>query len=185
MNSSSINRFAFTNFVVNQFFRSFDDAHPFLMLAEWAFGATDLSVNLEQMMQYPTKSPPHVIAYSGYRDEIFPDTAQRITYMALGSDLLGDDIGNRANNTMMPHMALAGAGQLSYPASNNFQTPFGDRLNVVMRYRGNNIALLNSGHEVMFEDDAIKHQYGCFLEYLGNGNTPFMSVGGNQGDPCF
>ena len=186
MNSSFINRFAFTNFVVHQYlFHAFDDAHPFLMLAEWAFAETDLSVSLTEMMQYPTKSPPHVLSYSGYRDEIFPDTAQRITYMALGADLLGEDIGNRDDNTMMPHMALAGAEQIAYPTTANFPTPFGDRLNVVMRYRGKNIALLNSGHEVMFEDGEIKHQYGCFLEYLSNDEMPIMNIGNSQGDPCW
>ena len=186
MNSSFINRFAYTNLVVNQYlFHAFDDAHPFLMLTEWAFGETDLSVSMTEMMHYPSKSPPHVLSYSGYRDEIFPDTAQRITYMALGADLLGDDIGTRDDNTMLPHMVLAGAEQLSYPTSVNFPTPFGDRLNVVMRYRGKNIALLNSGHEVMFEDGEIKHQYGCFLEYLGNDEMPVMNIGNSQGDACW
>ncbi|MGC1507472.1 hypothetical protein [Ketobacter sp.] len=185
MNSSAIYRLGFNTLVVNQLpFQGFDDAHPFLMLAEWAFGATDLSLNMENMMKYPTKAPPDVIAFSGFHDEIFPDTAQRVTYMALGADLLGEDIGSKPNNTMMPHMELAGANQLAYPASQNFQTPYGDRLNVVMRYRGKNIALLNSGHEVMFEDDEIKHQYGCFLEYLSNGQPPIMSVGTLQGDAC-
>lgn len=185
LNSGAYNRFIIKNIILQQaFFQGLDDAHPFLMLAEWAFGATDLSVNLAQMMHYPEKSPPHVIAYSGFRDEIYPDPTQRITYMALGMDLLGEDIGTRSNNTMMPHMQLAGSEQLSYPAMNNFDTDYGSRLNVVMRYRGNNIALLNSGHEVMFEDDAIKHQYGCFLEYLSNGVSPQMSIGLHQGDPC-
>ena len=186
MNSSFINRFAFTNFVVHQYlFHAFDDAHPFLMLTEWAFGETDLSVSMTEMMQYPTKSPPHVLSYSGYRDEIFPDTAQRITYMALGADLLGEDIGTRDDNTMMPQLSLAGAEQIAYPTGANFPTPFGDRLNVVMRYRGKNIALLNSGHEVMFEDGEIKHQYGCFLEYLGNDEMPIMNIGTRQGDACW
>ncbi len=185
LNSSVFNKLVMKNFIVNQpFFQGLDDANPLLMLAEWAFAATDLTVNMEQMMRYPEKSPPHVIAYSGFRDEIYPDPNQRTLYMAMGMDLVGDDIGDRENNTMMPHMQLAGSRQLTYPAAENFETPFGIRLNVVMRYRGNNIALLNSGHEVMFEDDAIKHQYGCFLEYLSQGDSPLMSIGVDQGDPC-
>lgn len=186
MNASPIYRAGYQYFVINQWpFQKLDDAHPFLMLLEWAYGETDLSVNMEAMMRYPTKSPPHVIGYSGVRDEIFPDPAQRITFMALGSDMLGDDIGKTPNTTLMPHMTLAGINQLAYPTMENFDTPFGSRLNVVMRYPGKNLALLYSGHEVMFEDPEIKHQYGCFLEYISEEQPLIMDVGFELGDPCW
>lgn len=185
LNSSSVNRAGMRFLILNQMpFQSLDDAHPFLMLAEWAFAPVDLTVSLEAMMVYPTKSPPHVLGYSGIRDEIFPDTAQRISFMSLRSDLVGDDIGDKPGNTFLPHITIAGVKQLSYPVSGNFPTPFGDRLNAVMRYPGKNPALLYSGHEVMFEDGEIKHQYGCFLEYIGNDESPVLNIGYNQGDPC-
>jgi len=176
MNSAVINRIPFLDL---------DDAHPFLMLLEWNLGAVDTITNLDRLMYHPTKVPPHVIGFSGYNDYLLAETTQRPFFMTLGSDLLGDDIGQSAKRTFMPHITLGGAQHLAYPASANFDVPgYGPRTNVVMRYRGDNPALLYNGHEVLFQSDAIKHQYGCFLEHLAQGRVPVVDVGYEQGGPC-
>lgn len=176
MNTAVINRIPFLNL---------DDAHPFLMLMEWILGPVDAAVNIETLMRYPSKTPPHVIGFSGFNDYLLAEGTQRPFFMALGSDLAGDDIGVSAARTLMPHIQIAGAQQTPYPASNNFMVPgHGLRTNLVMRYRGNNPVLLYNGHEVLFQSDAIKHQYGCFLQHLAAGIAPIVAEGFTQGDPC-
>ena len=181
-----INKLAYTMSVINQLpFQNLDDAHPFLMIAEWAFGAEDLSVQMEKMMKYPEKSPPHILGISGFNDEIFPDPAQRSAFISMGTDLVGEDVGQGGNNGFMPYLQVAGLQQLEYPVSDNYDAPgYGTRTNVVLRYPGKNPALLYSGHEVMFEDAIIKHQYGCFLEDIARGQSPVIIMGNAQGDPC-
>lgn len=176
MNTAVINRIPVLNL---------DDAHPFLMLMEWLLGPVEAATNIETLMRYPTKTPPHVIGFSGYNDYLLPEATQRPFFMALGSDLVGEDVGVSARRTFMPHISIAGAQQLAYPVSNNFQVPgYGPRINVVMRYRGDNPALLYNGHEVLFQSDAVKHQYGCFLQHLAAGIAPVVTEGFVQGDPC-
>lgn len=162
-----------------------DDAHPFLMLLQWLLGEVDTVTNLANLTHNPGKPPPHIIGFSGYNDYLLADTVQRPFFMALGSDLLGEDIATSDKRSFLPHITLSGARQLAYPAVNNTSfAEYGPRTNVVMRYRGNNPVLLYNGHEVLFQSDEIKHQYGCFLEQLSDGVDPLVSVGVVQGSPC-
>ena len=176
VNTAVINRIPFLNL---------DDAHPFLMLMEWTLGAVETTTNVTTLMRYPAKTPPHVIGFSGYNDFLLRDPVQQPFFLALGSDLLGDDIGWARRHTLMPELTLGGARQLSYPAVNNqWIEGHGPRTNVVMRYRGDNPALLYNGHEVLFQSDPIKHQYGCFLAHLAQDVPPQVDVGLMQGDSC-
>lgn len=176
MNSAVINRIPLQNL---------DDGHPFLMLVQWLLGGVDTVTNLDGLMDSGTKAPPHVIGFSGYNDYLLGDTTQRPFFMTLGSDLAGEDIGSSDQRRFMPHITLAGSEQLAYPVAGNSDTAgFGLRTNVVMRYRGDNPALLYNGHEVLFQSEAIKHQYGCFLWHLAEGVVPVVDVGYAQGGDC-
>ena len=176
MNTAVVNRIPFLNL---------DDAHPFLMLMEWMLGAVDTATNLDSLMRYPAKTPPQVIGFSGWNDYMLSETTQRPFFMIVGSDLVGDDLGVAPQRSFLPRVTLSGAQQLPYPAAGNYSAPgYGERTNVVMRYRGDNPALLYNGHEVLFQTDAIKHQYGCFLQHLSQNITPIVDVGYAQGGPC-
>ncbi|MCG8538008.1 MAG: hypothetical protein MI808_23220, partial [Pseudomonadales bacterium] len=84
----------------------------------------------------------------------------------------------------MPHLQLGGAEQLAYPAVNNVDVPGqGQRTAVVVRYE-NTVRPDHNGHHVTFDLDAPKHQYGCFMEQLANGEAPIIDIGNLQGDPC-
>ncbi|MCG8316885.1 MAG: hypothetical protein MI976_27015, partial [Pseudomonadales bacterium] len=65
--------------------RRLDDAHPFLMLMEWLLGPVDTTANLDSVMRYAKKMPPHVIGFSGFRDYFLSEESQRPFFMALGS----------------------------------------------------------------------------------------------------
>ena len=176
MNSVAVNRVPILDL---------DDAHPFMMLVEWMLAGVDTITNLQNLTVNPAKPPPHIIGFSGYNDYMLSEPVQRPFFMALQTDLLGEDIGRTARRSFLPHITLGGARQLAYPASENAGFDgYGARTNVVMRYRGNNPVLLYNGHEVLFQSDAVKHQYGCFLEHLSQGVSPLVGMGWEQGGPC-
>ncbi len=163
-----------------------DDAHPFLTLLEWLLGGVDSTANVDSLLRYPKKTPPHIIAFSGYKDYFSTELTQRPFLMALGTDLLGPDIGESLDYTLMPHMASAGLQQLSYPLGSNRAVPgYGERTAVVMRYRGDNPVFGYTGHEITFQLEEIKHQYGCFLEQLSEGHAPVVDVGVQLGGACY
>ena len=162
-----------------------DDAHPFLMLTEWLLGSADSTLFADSILRYPTKQPPHVIAFSGLNDHGSAETTQRVHLMATGIDLVGPDLGRTYDTTLFPHMAIAGLKQLQYPVVNNVEVPgYGPRTAVVGRYSNPNWITLQNGHDVTFESEGIKHLYGCFLQHLAEGRAPVVTEGYAQGGPC-
>jgi hypothetical protein len=163
-----------------------DDAHPFLMLLEWLLSGADATIHVDSLLRYPVRTPPHVIAFSGVNDHGSGEPTQRAHIMAVGMDLVGNDLGRSYDTTLFPHLAIAGAQQLAYPVVNNVDVPgHGQRTAVVARYRNPNIFVLQNGHDVTFEIPAIKHQYGCFLQHLAEGRAPLVAEGYVQGGPCW
>lgn len=162
-----------------------DDAHPFLMLVEWMLGGVDSTAFADSILRYPTKQPPHVIAFSGFNDHGSGEPTQRPHLMAVGIDMVGPDLGRTYATTLFPHLEIAGLKQLSYPAVNNVDVPgYGPRTAVVARYRNTNWVTLQNGHDVTFEREEIKHQYGCFLQHLAEGHAPVVAEGFEQGGSC-
>ncbi|MCG8537992.1 MAG: hypothetical protein MI808_23140 [Pseudomonadales bacterium] len=163
-----------------------DDAHPFLMLTEWLLGPVDSVANVDSLLRYPQKTPPHVMGFSGYNDYYSTEETQRPFFMALGADLVGEDIGEGEGETFIPYISAAGLQQLDYPQWGNRLSPgYGERTAAVMRYRGNNPFFWETGHEITFQLEEIKHQYGCFLQQLAQGGTPVVDKGVSIGGGCF
>lgn len=162
-----------------------DDAHPFMMLMEWLLGTVDSAVNIEQLMVYSEKTRPHFIAFSGFQDYFLREPAQRPFYIAARSDLAGQDIGRMFNYTLMPHISVSGAEQLSLPVTANYSSPGRPPVtNTVTRHRVSNPVLFFNGHETLFQNERAKHRYGCFLEDIAKQRTPVIFKGSRQGDPC-
>ena len=162
-----------------------DDAHPFLMLAEWLMNGADAVVHAESILRYPTKTPPSIIAFSGIQDYGSPEPSQRPLIMAVNMDLAGNDLGRSYDTTLFPYLAIGGERQLPYPVTNNIDVPgYGLRTSVVTRYRDNNPYSLYNGHEITYQLPAIKHQYGCFLQQIGEGRVPVVDEGYVQNGPC-
>ncbi|MAR90069.1 MAG: hypothetical protein CML06_04195 [Pseudomonadales bacterium] len=161
-----------------------DDAHPFMMLLEWALGGADPVAHMPYLLRYPRQAAPHVLAISGINDKGGYEPAQRPFLMAVGMDLAGPDLGDTYDSSLLPHMSIAGTRQLPYPVSGNRMVPGqGERTAVVVRYE-NTHRPDGNGHHVTFDLDAPKHQYGCFMEHLAQGRTPIVGEGWLQGGPC-
>ena len=161
-----------------------DDTNPFMMLLEWALGSADPVAHMASVLKEPTKAAPHIFSVSGIDDNGGEEPVQRPFLMSLGVDLAGDDLGGSYDTTLFPHMAIAGAEQLGYPAGGNVAVPGqGDKTALVVRYE-NTVRPDHNGHHVAFDLEAPKHQYGCFLQHIAEGKIPIVSVGVNQGDGC-
>ena len=161
-----------------------DEAHPFLMLMEWLMGGADVVPHMDNILRYPLKEAPHVLAISGIDDQGSGEPVQRTHMLAVGEDLAGPDLGDTYDTTLFPHLEIGGARQLPYPVVNNFEVPGqGPRTAVIVRYE-NTVLPDRNGHHVTFDMEGTKHQYGCFMEHLAEGRAPIVGEGWIQGGPC-
>jgi hypothetical protein len=75
---------------------------------------------------------------------------------------------------------LVGASAASLPVTANLTTKMGKVTAVLTQNQGDGT---EDGHEVAFQTDGPKHQYGCFLKSLLTG-TPTVPTPGMAFDPC-
>jgi hypothetical protein len=79
-----------------------------------------------------------------------------------------------------PLLSLVGASAISLPVTANLTTKMGKVTAVLTQNQGDGI---EDGHEVVFQTDGPKHQYGCFLKSLLTG-MPTVPTPGKAFDPC-
>jgi hypothetical protein len=77
-------------------------------------------------------------------------------------------------------LPFAGAGMIPLPATANLSSTMGKVTGVLTQNQGDG---LEDGHEVVFQTEGPKHQYGCFLKGLLTG-TPTVPTPGKAFDPC-
>ncbi len=144
---------------------------PALSVFQWAIESADPQVYDYRIIEEPVAggSARSVLMFQGIVDHyILPDIANATT-LTLGLDLAGtplDDspqepVGQTLLTTLLP---LVGRSNISYPVTANLTTsgggPDGGVTGVVVQAPGDAI---EDGHEVVFQTDPPKHQYGCFL----------------------
>src|SRR6185503_2212704 len=105
----------------------------------------------------------------GLNDEYVPPSL----YDAAALDYGRREAGNVVWSSMQGALSLSGLqGLVSYPVRG---------ANVVVQYQGDGI---EDPHAIYRQLDAVKHQYGCFLEsYLRDG-VPTVPAPGALTDPC-
>ena len=162
----------------------FDQWHPFLMLVQWLEAAADPTLYAPDILRAPTKPAPHVLAISGQLDGSSSEWVQQVYATALGVDLAGPELGEDGKTRIFDYMQQFGARQLDYPVTNNLTVPGqGQRTAVVVRYF-NSGRPDHNGHNVTYDIDPPKHQYGCFLQQLAQGRAPVIAEGSVQNGPC-
>lgn len=145
------------------------------MLAEMLVGSANNILYTDSLLRYPRKDPPNVLVIEGHRDRQVTDNIQRPLLLSLGVDLGGDEPGIGQWDSVLWYLQLGGGRQLPLPvAANRFVEGYGDRTAVVVRY--------DPGDDV--QQDAPKHQYGCFLQNLADGKVPVIVQGGAVNDAC-
>ncbi|MFZ5603335.1 MAG: hypothetical protein ACOY7J_12855, partial [Pseudomonadota bacterium] len=162
----------------------FDQWHPFMMLLQWLAAAADPTLYAPDILRAPTKTAPHVLAISGQFDRSSSEWVQQVYATALGVDLAGPELGADNKTRILEYMQQFGARQLDYPVANNLEIPGqGMRTAVVVRHFNSGRAG-NNGHNVTYDIDPPKHQYGCFLQQLADGRAPVIVEGSVQNGPC-
>ncbi|HEX8950289.1 MAG TPA: hypothetical protein VF945_00520, partial [Polyangia bacterium] len=163
------------------------DAHdPALTLFQWAAEPSDPQVYGRAIVREPApgEAPRHVLMLQGIVDHYILPSIANATSLALGLDAAGPlyDADNAEEQSLgqvplAARLPLAGRSALPLPAAGNV-APATTAL--VVQHPGDAI---EDGHEVVFQTDAPKHQYRCFLaSWLGG--VPSVPPDGAADDPC-
>lgn len=156
---------------------------PVLSLFQWAGEAADPPVYARRIVHEPQDGPArHVLMMQGIVDHYIMPTIADTTSLSLGLDLAGPalDEGNPELASFTPLaslLPLVGRGPIALPAANNVA---GKVTAVVTQHPEDGI---EDGHEVVFQTEAPKHEYRCFLEGLAKGQ-PMVPKAGKAMDPC-
>ena len=157
------------------------ETDPVLSLVQWAAEPSDSQVFARNIVQEPLAgaAPRHVLMFQGIVDHyILPTIANSLT-LALGLDLAGAELDTSnpaytAQDTPIGQvLGLAGRRELALPASGNF----GATTAVLTQDPGDGF---EDGHEMVFQTEAPKNQYRCFLQTLAAGGAPVL-IDGSRG----
>ncbi len=150
--------------------------HPAMNTLALAWEPAEPMAYMARLGRRPLPGMPvhHVYEPVGQGDSYFPTDVYDAAALAYGNEQAGAPVWP----TMQDALGLDGLdGLLSYPV----RSDEAGRTRVVVQYMGDGIV---DPHYIYRQLDAVKHQYGCFLEsYLRDG-TPTVPAPGGLTDPC-
>jgi hypothetical protein len=156
-------------------------AHPALHLLETAWEPVDPLVYAPRVAQRPLAGHPVRPVYEpvGKGDRYFAIDVYDAMAIAYGNEQAGEVVWP----SMQEGLALAGRdGLVEYPVSNNVTPESGaPYTGVVVAYEGDGIA---DPHAIYRQLDAVKHQYGCFLETFARTGVAVVPAPAALGTPC-
>jgi hypothetical protein len=155
--------------------------HPTLSLIETAWEAADPFVSMPRLGLRPLSGHPVRPVYEpvGKDDQYFPT----VLYDAVALSYGHNEAGSVQWPTMQDALKLASLdGVLNYPVRQNRVSQDGSPYTgVVVQYQGDGI---EDPHAIYRQLDAVKYQYGCFLEtYLATGKA-VVPAPQPLGTPC-
>jgi hypothetical protein len=160
-----------------------------LSLVQWAAEPADPQVFARYLVSEPLANarPRDVLMVQGIVDHyILPDIANALS-LAIGLDLAGPardaDNAELAADLQTPLatlLPLAGRRALALPASGNLVLAGAHETAVVVQWPGDGV---EDGHEVIFQTDAPKLQYRCFLQSFARGAAS-VPAGGPADGAC-
>jgi len=107
--------------------------------------------------------------------------------LPLGVDLAGPAVDETAPEiAALPHildvLPLSGRSQIALPATQNYALADGGTVTAVLvQEPGDGI---DDGHEVVFQTEAPKHQYRCYLQSWAETGVAKVPAAGLSTDPC-
>jgi len=149
-----------------------DRFHPYLSLLELAAAPADSTLYAAQLLRRPRadSSPPHVLVIEGHLDRQVAINSQRALVLALGVDLLGNDVGERSEDRIETVLPWGGQAKLWGQAQGNLRLASGaQRTAVVVRYPEDGVL---EGHYVAFQRPEPRAQIKEFLEAIAVGEQP-------------
>ena len=156
---------------------------PLLSMFQWALEGADPPVYGRMVVREPPKgaAPRSVLMMQGIVDHYILPSIANATTLSVGLDLAGGsldaDTPDLASFTPVATLLdLVGRRTRDLPVTANL----GSATGVVVQYREDG---LEDGHEVVFQTEAPKKQYRCFLASLRAG-APRVPTRGAPQDPC-
>lgn len=150
--------------------------HPAMNVMQLAWEIAEPMVYMARIARRPVAGLParHVYEPVGKGDSYFPIDVYDAAALSYGNQ----QAGTAAWPSMQDALAVDGLGGLvSYPVHANEN----GKTRAVVQFEGDGIV---DPHYIYRQLDAVKHQYGCFLEsYLRDG-VPTLPPPGGLTDPC-
>lgn len=148
--------------------RSLHEFDPALSLVQWAAEPADAQIYAQDLIARSPGAPRHVLMMQGIVDNYIRPPIALSEAVPLGVDLAGPALDSMHPDLMNEHhlldvLPLVGGRQISLPVSGNLRpaTAAPTRVTgVVVQHPQDEY---EDGHEVVFQTDAPKHQYRCFL----------------------
>jgi hypothetical protein len=157
---------------------------PVMTLAQWALEPADPQVYGASIIHEPPGDPRHVLISQGMVDNYILPRIANAQNLSMGLDLAGSELDTEddprlANQLALgPLLPLVGRAAVPLPATGNV----GGTVTAVVVQRPEDG--LEDGHEVMFQTDAPKHAYQCFLASWIASGTPTVPVDAARDAPC-
>ncbi len=152
--------------------------HPALHLVHTGWEWIDPMVFMPRLARRPLDGHPVRPIYEplGQGDRFFPIELYDAIALAYGHPQAGDAVWP----SLQAALSTAGLGGLrAYPVSQNLESASGEPYTgVAVQYAGDG---LYDPHGIAFQLDAVKHQYGCFLDSFLRSGTATIPA---PGTPC-
>ncbi len=155
--------------------------HPALQLLQTAWEPSDPVVYVPRLAQNPLASHPtrHIYEPMGKDDSYFTPEVYDGMILAYGHSEAGDPIWS----SMQDALKLAGRdGLKTLPLTNTVTSEAG------VKYTAAGLQFLGDGvydpHAIYSQLDAVKYQYGCFLETFVSQGVPTIPAPAALGTPC-
>ncbi len=172
--------YTLTNRVLDQF-------DPALMITQWAVESADPQVYTKAIIDAPPSgaAPRNVLMMQGIVDHYILPRIANATSLSTGLDLAGTPLDHDKPDLVgqLPLEAIIGLGghsSIGFPVSANRTVGNATATAVVTQFPEDGI---EDGHEVVFQTEAPKHVYQCFLESLLAGH-PTVVAGAPIATPC-
>ncbi len=163
------------------------EGDPVLSMLQWAGEPADDPTYGRYVVREPlTGGPRHVLMMQGIVDHYIMPPIANATSLSFGLDLAGPALDGESPElaTLDPLVALlplVGRGAIALPAASNVASAGGVAATAVVTQHAEDG--IEDGHEVVFQTDAPKHAYACFLAGLAAG-APRVPSAGTPGEPC-
>jgi pimeloyl-ACP methyl ester carboxylesterase len=170
--------------------RTLTDHDPVLTLFQWAVEPADSDVYSRGLIaEPPTGLPPrHWLMEQGIVDHyILPPIANAMS-LSLGLDLLGTPLDDTSpeltaagDPTLESVLQFSTGKAIALPASGNRVSQGVHLTTVVTQHPSDGV---EDGHEMVFQTDAPKREYRCFLQTWAAGQVPIVPLPGDLNGPC-
>ena len=157
-----------------------DPFHPVYALGDQFSAPSNTSLMLAKREQLNNagQMPFHSLMIFGHVDNFVPLSSQKPLIRALESDMAGPELDVSTELSLLASAQAAGGEALDYPVSGNGHH---GETNAFTRYQQDEI---KTGHHVMIQLEAPKHQIGCFLQDIAVGITPQVVEGSAIDGAC-